>query len=312
VFAAANNVAGGISALLAAAVPALSAAALPAGWQSLRIPGHGIGLHAVTAGPEDGRLVVLLHGFPEFWYGWRHQIGPLAEAGLRIVVPDQRGYNLSDKPAQIAAYRLDALADDMLGLADALGTERFSVVGHDWGAVVAWHLASRDPGRIERAAILNGPHPASYLPFLSRHPKQAMKSYYVGLFQFPWLPELALSAGHFFVLKNTMVRSGRSGTFAAADWPHYRAAWRQPGALSAMLNWYRARARDFAGLRPRRVGVPVRIIWGERDAFLESGLVAESAALCDNAEIFRLKDATHWVQHDAPDEVNRLLREFLA
>src|SRR5437763_5029876 len=128
---------------------------LPSGAESLRVPSNGISLHAVAAGPADGPLVILLHGFPEFWYGWRRQIAPLAASGLRVAAPDQRGYNLSDKPAGIAAYRLDALADDVLGLADALGCERFAVVGHDWGGVGAWHLAGREPERVSRAAILN-------------------------------------------------------------------------------------------------------------------------------------------------------------
>src|SRR5947209_7555878 len=131
---------------------------------------NGLRCHAVAAGPADGRLVILLHGFPEFWFGWRHQIGPLAEAGLRVIAPDQRGYNLSDKPSGTSAYRLDTLADDVLALADALGRERFSVVGHDWGAVVAWHLAARNPERIARAVVLNGPHPATLWPYARGHP----------------------------------------------------------------------------------------------------------------------------------------------
>ena len=126
------------------------------GVESLRVRANGIALHAVAAGPRDGRLVVLLHGFPEFWWGWRRQIAPLAAAGLRVVAPDQRGYNLSDKPAGVAAYALDTLADDVLGLADFFGRARFAVVGHDWGAALAWHLAGRNPERVERAAVLNG------------------------------------------------------------------------------------------------------------------------------------------------------------
>ena len=131
--------------------------AIPVEFLPLRT--NGITLHAAAAGPAEGKLVILLHGFPEFWYGWRHQIAPLAASGLRILAPDQRGYNLSDKPAGIAAYRLDTLADDVIGLADALGREHFAVVGHDWGGVVAWRLAARNPERVTRAVILNAPHP---------------------------------------------------------------------------------------------------------------------------------------------------------
>ncbi|MGE5270961.1 MAG: alpha/beta fold hydrolase [Thiohalocapsa sp.] len=148
---------------------------LPDNFESLRLPAAGIQLHAVVGGPADGSPVILLHGFPEFWYGWRRQLQPLADAGLRVVAPDQRGYNLSDKPAGVAVYRLDALADDVLALADALGHRRFAVVGHDWGGVVAWHLAARNPERVSRAAILNAPHPATLRRYALRHMRQLGK-----------------------------------------------------------------------------------------------------------------------------------------
>jgi pimeloyl-ACP methyl ester carboxylesterase len=291
-------------------------AALPSGCESLRLPGKDVGLYAVAAGPTDGPLVILLHGFPEFWYGWRHQIAALAAAEYRVVVPDQRGYNLSDKPTGAGAYRLDALADDVIALADVLGRERFAVVGHDWGAVVAWHLAGRNPDRIARAAALNGPHPATLWSYARRHPRQALKSWYVGFFQLPLLPEAALRAGGFAMLRRTLTQSAREGVFAGADWPAYLAAWQQPGALTAMLNWYRAlpasfRPPSFGLVRPRRIVVPMQIIWGDRDAFLEPGLAEAGAALCERAETFHLPDATHWVQHEASARVNQLLTEFL-
>ncbi len=285
----------------------------PAGkCESLRLPANGIELHAVAAGPADGNLVILLHGFPEFWYGWRHQMTPLAATGLRVVAPDQRGYNLSDKPAGIAAYRLDTLADDVLGLADALGRERFAVVGHDWGGVVAWHLAGRSPERIARAAILNAPHPASLWRYATRHPHQLMKSWYVAYFQLPLLPELSLRAGGFWMLGRVLRRSSRPGTFAADDLRAYREAWRRPGALAASLNWYRALRHGIASPSPTRIAVPVRVIWGERDQFLDRGLAEAGLALCDNGEAFPLPGVSHWLQHEAADEVNRRLVEFLA
>jgi epoxide hydrolase 4 len=279
----------------------------------VRLGTNGIALHVATAGPSDGPLVLLLHGFPEFCYGWRRQIGPLAEAGLRVAAPDQRGYNLSDKPDGAAAYTLDTLADDVLGLADALGRDRFAVVGHDWGGVVAWHLAGRNPERITRAAILNAPHPATLRRYARGHPRQALKSWYAAFFQLPKLPELALRAGNFAVLRRTMIRTSRAGAFAAADWPAYRAAWSQPGALTGGLNWYRALRCGAAARGPATpVSVPVRVIWGDRDSFLEHGLAEAGAALCERAEVFHLPAATHWVQHEEPDAINRLLIEFLA
>ena len=274
----------------------------------VRLP-NGITLHAALAGPEEGPLVVLLHGFPEFWYGWRHQIGALAEAGLRVVAPDQRGYNLSDKPAGIAAYRLDTLADDIADLATRLGRDRFAVVGHDWGGVVAWRVAARFPERVTRAAILNAPHPATLRRYVRRHPTQALKSWYVAFFQLPAVPELALRMGGFWVLRRVLRRTSRPDTFSADDLRHCREAWSRPGALTGSLAWYRA-LRLSAPPETARVGPPVRIIWGDRDAFLDRGLAEAGAALCETAEIVHLPDATHWVQHEESSEVNRLLLEF--
>jgi pimeloyl-ACP methyl ester carboxylesterase len=284
----------------------------PGTFDSLRLSTNGITLHAAVAGPADGPLVILLHGFPEFWYGWRGQMAPLAGAGLRILAPDQRGYNLSDKPAGVAAYALDSLADDVLGLADALGRERFAVVGHDWGGVVAWHLAGRNPQRISRAIILNAPHPATLWRYARGHPTQLLKSWYVAYFQLPRLPELTLRAGGFWMLRRVLRRSSRPGTFRGAELAPYREAWEQPGALTAMVNWYRALRHDWGSLPPARIRVPLRVIWGDRDAFLDRGLAEAGIALCDRGEVFHRPLATHWVQHEEPDAVNRLLIDFLA
>ena len=284
---------------------------LPGG-ETLRLRTNGVELHAVAAGPRDGPLVVLLHGFPEFWWGWRRQIGPLAAAGLRVLVPDQRGYNLSDKPAGLAPYALDTLADDVLGLADGLGRERFAVVGHDWGAALAWHLAARHPDWVARAVVLNGPHAATVWAHTLAHPTQALRGWYVGFFQLPLLPETVLRAADFAALRGAMVASARPGTFSAEDFRCYRAAWAQPGALSAMLNWYRALPLYAGSLRPERIRVPLRAVWGDRDAALDPGLVEVGLALCDRGEAVHLAEATHWVQHEEPERVNQLLIEFLA
>lgn len=275
------------------------------------LPANGIVLHTVTAGPADRPLVILLHGFPEFWYGWRHQLAPLAAAGLLVAAPDQRGYNLSDKPAGIAAYCLDTLAQDVLGLADAVGRERFAVVGHDWGGVVAWHLAARSPERITRVAILNAPHPATLRQYAVRHPRQLAKSWYVAWFQLPLLPELSLHAGNFWILERVLRQTSPAGTFSAGDLDAYREAWRRRGALTGALNWYRALRRRGGAPPPSPIRTRVRVIWGERDAFLESGLAEAGLALSENGEIVRLPRVGHWLQHEAADEVNRLLLEFL-
>ena len=280
-------------------------------FETLRLRANGINLHVAVAGPADAPLVVLLHGFPEFWYGWRRQIGALAAAGLSVAVPDQRGYNLSDKPAGIAAYHIDRLADDVLGLTDALGQERFAVVGHDWGGVVAWHLAGRNPERVRRAVILNAPHPAILGNFARSHPSQLLKSWYVGFFQMPVLPEQTLAAGNFFMLQRTLRRTSRPGAFAGTDWPIYHTAWGRPGALTGGLNWYRALRLYVGASCPARIRVPVRVIWGDRDAFLDRRLAEAGAALCDAGDVIHLPEATHWLQHEEPEAVNRLLIEFV-
>jgi pimeloyl-ACP methyl ester carboxylesterase len=272
---------------------------------------NGVRLHVVEAGPAEGPLVILLHGFPEFWRGWRHQIGPLAQAGFRVVVPDQRGYNLSDKPEGISPYRIEQLAADILALADSYGGARFHLVGHDWGGIVAFWLAARHPERIGRLAILNAPHPDVIGPYLRRHPGQAMRSLYAAFFQLPGLPERVLSAGNYAGLVRAMTASARTGAFTQADLARYRAAWAKPGALTAMLNWYRAlvrRSRRPAG----RITVPMLLIWGQRDAALSEGLARASLALCDDVHVAWQPDATHWVQHEAVAVVNQALTRHFA
>lgn len=269
----------------------------------------GVSLHVVEAGPADGAPVLLLHGFPEFWWGWRHQIGALAGAGRRVIVPDQRGYGLSDKPDGIGAYRTDRLAADVVGLADALGLGRFALVGHDWGGVVAWTAAALNPGRVDRLCVMNAPHPDSWGPYALRHPSQALRSFYVGVFQLPRLPEAMLGAANFRALRRSLVESSRPGTFTPEDLDRYAEAWGRPGALTAMLNWYRALRFRPARALPR-VEPETLVLWGVQDRFLERGLAAEAAALCRSARIRELR-ATHWVQAEEAEAVNAALLAFL-
>ncbi len=205
-----------------------------------RVQLPNLGLRVAEAGPDTGAPTILLHGFPEFWYGWRHQIGPLAGAGLRVVAPDQRGYGLSDKPEGVDAYHLDRLAGDVIALADACGFPKVRLVGHDWGGLVAWWVASHHPERIERLAILNAPHPGIVGDYMRSHPGQMLRSYYVGLFQIPGLPERLLTANRCRALRRALTTTSRPGAFAEADLERYVEAWLQPGAMTAMLNWYRA------------------------------------------------------------------------
>jgi pimeloyl-ACP methyl ester carboxylesterase len=267
-------------------------------------------LHAVAAGPKDGPVVVLLHGFPEFWYGWRRQIEPLAAAGFRVIVPDQRGYNLSSKPSGIAAYALTELVSDVIAIADQLGQKKIFLAGHDWGAAVAWSTALLHPQRVAKLAVLNVPHPSVMRKFLSTRPRQLFRSWYMFFFQLPWLPEAFFSAFHFRAGSRSLLRSSRPGTFSAEDLVQYRAAWAQPGALSAMLNWYRALFRTRAKFKDKTVRVATRILWGERDAFLLTEMAHESLRYCANAELFTFANATHWLQHEEPARISELLIDF--
>jgi pimeloyl-ACP methyl ester carboxylesterase len=271
---------------------------------------NGVTLHCIEAGPEDGPLVVLLHGFPEFWWGWRHQIGPLSEAGFRVVAPDQRGYNLSDKPEGRRAYDLDALAADVIGLIDALGRETCCLVGHDWGGLVAWWTAARYPDRIARLVAVNAPHPDIAGPYLRSHPRQMLRSLYVGFFQIPRLPEAMLSARDYRALKDSLLRSSRRGTFSDADLEHYEGAWSQPGALTSMLNWYRALPLKTGRSSGDALAMPVLVIWGMRDGFLESGLAEASLTLCENGRVRWFEKATHWVHLEEADAVAAELIAF--
>ena len=261
--------------------------------------------------PGDGPPTILLHGFPEFWFGWRHQIGPLAESGLRLLIPDQRGYGLSDRPKGIAAYHLDRLARDVIALADACGVTRFRLVGHDWGGLVAFWTASFFPERVERLAVLNAFHPGVFGPYLRRHPGQVLRSAYAGAFQLPLLPERLLTVRNGHLLRELMRRSSDSGTFGEADLDAYAREWLRPGAVTAMLGWYRALARLPRDRHPPKVAAPTLILWGERDQALQPGLATASLALCERGRLQRFPEATHWVQHDLPEAVNAALIDFL-
>jgi pimeloyl-ACP methyl ester carboxylesterase len=270
----------------------------------------GIRLHYVEAGA--GPLVVLLHGFPEFWYSWRHQLPALVAAGYRVVAPDMRGYNLSDKPSDWRLYDTDLLADDVAGLIRSLGEERAYVVGHDWGAAVAYATAARRPEAVRRLAILNVPHTARMLEGF-RTFKQLRKSWYMFFFQLPHLPE-RLIAREDFSLGKRVLRADSPGAFTDEDLTRYVEAWSQPGALTGMLNYYRAALRQSprkAAARLVPIAAPTMVIWGERDRALGSELAEPPARLVPDLRMEWIPEATHWVQHDAPERVNALLVDFL-
>lgn len=278
--------------------------------ESLFFANGKLKLHAVAAGPKEGPVVLLLHGFPEFWYGWRQQIEPLAAAGFRVVVPDQRGYNQSSKPRGVRAYALAELASDVIAIADQLGKRQIFLAGHDWGAAVAWSTALLHPERVAKLAILNVPHPSVMRRYLTTNRRQMRRSWYVFFFQLPWLPEAMFSANHFRMGVSSLKHSSRPGTFSAEDLTEYRAAWSQPGAVSGMIHWYRAMFRYGPRFADRTVRAPTLMLWGQRDRFLLSEMAEASLRYCSKAQLVDFPDATHWLQHEEPARVSELLIEF--
>lgn len=255
-------------------------------------------------------MVLLLHGFPEFWYGWRNQIGPFAEAGYCVWAPDQRGYNLSGKPDSIAEYCMDKLVGDVVGLIDAAGRDHVYLIGHDWGAAVAWWSAAKHPERVRALGILNVPHPAAMRIALRTSWAQRFRSWYILLFQIPWLPELLmLLVGPGLILRG----NGNRATFTTPDLRRYKQAWAQPGALGGMLAWYRAAFRNPGNtFTTGKIHMPTLILWGDRDVALDKRAADKSLAWCKQGRIIHFPDATHWIQHDESVAVNRALLDFLS
>jgi len=287
------------------------ASLLKPGWRHSRKMINGVSLHMVEAGEAGRPLILLLHGFPEFWWAWRKQITPLAEAGFHVVVLDMRGYNESAAPHGVAAYKLDILAADVVALADAFGAERFHLVGHDWGAVIGWWVAARHAERLDRIVLMNGPHPDVWRRQVLRHPTQALRSTYVAFFQLPWLPEAMLGGFNFRGPRIMLQASGHQDTFEPGALDRYAEAWAHPGSLTAMLNYYRAlRERPVNGT-PARIAPRTLILWAEDDSFLERHLAEAGLALCDNGALEMVEGASHWLHLEQPDRINRRIIGFL-
>jgi epoxide hydrolase 4 len=266
-------------------------------------------LHYVEAG--SGPLIVLLHGFPEFWFGWRLQIAPLAAAGFRVVAPDMRGYNLSSRPTDVAAYTGDRLAADVRGLIRELGSESALLVGHDWGGTAAWTTAMNHPEVVDRLAILDAAHPRSLQKGL-RNPRQLRKSWYFFFFAIPALPERVVRSRHWRFLRR-FVRAARPA-YTPQDIERYVEAWSQPGAASGMINYYRASVRE-SSKRPKPqippISAPTLVIWGQEDDYLGRGVRQPDRADVPGLDrVEELPGASHWVHHDEHERVTQLLIDF--
>jgi len=275
-----------------------------------RVDVGDVELFVVRAGPADGPPVVLLHGFPEFWYAWKDVIRPLADAGYRVIVPDQRGYGDSDKPRDVASYHIDLLGDDIAGLITALGYGQAFVVAHDWGGGIAWNLAIRHPERVTKLAIIDTPHPDAWRRVES---KEETVSWYRTFFQIPWLPEELARWGNWGLLAGSIRDTAKPGAFPDEKLDLYRSAWDRDGAFGTMVNWYRSAFRTFTrdpNTPERRVTMPVLVLLAEDDAFIPSDLTRASLEFLDDGRLVELGSGTHWVVQEEPQRIATILAEF--
>lgn len=266
---------------------------------------NGIRMHYAAEG--EGPLLLLLHGFPQFWYAWRHQIPELAKH-FKVVAPDLRGYGKSDKPEKVADYTPEILANDIAGLITALGYQKAHIVGHDWGGGVAWQTALRHPEVVDHLAVINCPHPEKMAHALRNNIEQMKKSWYIFFFQLPYIPELYFKFNSKNILKRALRFSNRP--FSPEDIAIYEKEISQPGAFHAALNYYRAAKNSKTP--HEKIASPTLLIWGEKDVALGKELTYDMDSLFANSfKIKYLPNCSHWVPEEEPETVNRLLLEFL-
>lgn len=285
---------------------------------------NGVRFHYVVAG--SGPLILFAHGFPEFWYAWKEQLAEFGRDHL-AVAPDLRGYNLSAKPARVEHYAVRHLVEDLRALAAHLGHERFTLVGHDWGGVIAWAFALRHPDLLDRLVIVNAPHPAIFERELRENSAQRRASRYIGRLRDPRIEGVLSANGYAKLAAMILDRGGERGPFTGEDRAAYLAAWSQPGALTGALNYYRAMrlgplAEEDADRPPPAiehvpdptafiVHVPTLVIWGERDGALLPGNLDGLDAFVPDLRVERIPDGSHWVIHEHPARINALIREFI-
>jgi pimeloyl-ACP methyl ester carboxylesterase len=274
----------------------------------MRIPIGPLTFDARAAGPDDGPLVLLLHGFPQSSRAWESQLTALASAGYRAVAPDQRGYSPGARPRGRRSYVVDRLVDDVLAMSNHLGALRFHIVGHDWGGAVAWFVAGRHPSLTQSLTVLSTPHPRALTRAVATS-LQGLRSAYVGFFQLPVVPEAVLGAGGGWALRTMLEASGLHPDHAA---DYTRTMVRSPGALTAALNWYRA-AGPAALARPPDVSVPTLYVWSTGDAALGRAAAEGTGRHVTGSYRFEVLDGvSHWIPEEVPDTVNRLLLEHLS
>ncbi len=268
----------------------------------------------VAQSGEGKRLALCLHGFPELHYSWRFQIPLLVEQGYRVWAPNMRGYGGSSKPATVRDYALDHLCADVAALIDASGAEEVTLIAHDWGAIVAWAFAIQKIRPLNRLIIMNVPHPMVGRREI-RHWRQLRRSWYIFFFQIPWLPEFLISRRKGEAIRGAFSNMAQDqSNFSDKVLDVFAKAALRPGSLTAMLNYYRAlvRHRGVVDLEDRQLDTPTLMIWGEEDSALNIKCTEGTEQWVPNLELHRLSGVSHWVQQEAPEKVNAILRDWLA
>lgn len=276
----------------------------------MEIQANGIKFHCVTEGQGD--LVLLLHGFPQSSYAWRHQIPSLAKH-FKVVAPDLRGYGETDRPEGVENYAMHILVQDIAGIIKALGYEKAHIVGHDWGGAIAWRFAQEHPELVNKLIVLNAPFPQIFIKALRGNFAQMRKSWYIYFFQLPGLPEALFKWRSKQIIKGVLQGTGaRPGTFTKEDLQKYTAALERPGAFKAVLNYYRAALRGKPPSGDGKVTVPTLLIWGEKDQALGKDLTFGMKKYFTNGlKIEYLPESSHWVVEEEPEKVTALILSFL-
>ncbi|HEX4710380.1 alpha/beta hydrolase [Phenylobacterium sp.] len=280
-----------------------------------RIQANGFDFAVDEAGEGD-RLALCLHGFPESRFSWRFQLPLLAQLGYRAWAPDLRGYGETEpKPQDVASYRVERLMEDVAALIDASGAREVTLIGHDWGAGLAWTFAANRVRPLKRLVIMNVPHPGVFAEHLRRSPRQMLRSWYMAFFQIPGLPERTMTADGARAIRRAFLGMAvDKSNFTSDVLDRYAADARRPGAMTGMINWYRAAAQSpgkLAGPWPR-IETPTLVIWGEADAALGVELLDGTEAHVRDLTVKRLPNVSHWVQQEAPEAVNAILSGWLA
>ncbi len=275
---------------------------------------NGVRLHVAEAPATNGDphapLALLLHGFPEYWVSWHGQVGALLGQGYRVWMPDMRGYNLSECPPRVSDYRIKTVGADICGLIEASGAQSCVLIGHDWGAAIAWWVATEHPERVDKLVIANVPHPRVFRRHVFTSPRQFLASWYTFFFQLPLIPRWLLSLGGFKALAAAVFNTALPGAFCEGEVSRYKTAWAKSG-LSPMINYYRAALRYQDMPSPIKVQMPTLIIWGKQDHALRFEMASASLEHCEVGRLVVIEDATHWVQHDRPKAFNTHMVSFL-